>query len=92
MAGYLEAYDKKFDPPGNKSRSVWEQERRDRIVGKANISVRIDGLTVKVKGNDATAQFRQDYKAGALAVKSRKTLEMTKTGDRWFIVKELSGS
>lgn len=92
VAGYLDAYDKKFDPPGNKSRDVWERERRDRIVGKANISVQIDALAVKVTGNNATAKFRQAYKAGALDVTSRKTLELIKVGTRWLIVKEIASS
>ena len=92
VASYLDAYDKKFDPPGNKSRDAWERERRDRIVGKANISVQIDALAVKVIGNNATAKFRQAYKAGALAVTSRKTLELIKVGNRWLIVKEIASS
>ena len=92
VAGYLDAYDKKFDPPGKKSRDAWEHERRERIAGKASISVHIDALVIKVAGSNATAQFRQAYKAGALAVTSRKTLELVKVGNRWLIVKEIASS
>lgn len=92
MTAYLGAYGKEFDPPGKQSRSAWEQERRKRIVGKSNISVKLENLIVTVNGNKAVAKFRQDYRANALAVSSRKTLELLKTGDQWLIVKESTGN
>ncbi len=92
MSGYLAAYGKEFDPPGNMSRSAWEQERRARIVGKSRITVRLNGLAVAVNGNKATAKFKQDYSADSLNISSRKTLELVKSGDRWVIVKESTGA
>jgi tetratricopeptide (TPR) repeat protein len=92
MAGYLGAYGQEFAPPGQLSRSAWEQERRLRITGKARISVSLLNLSVTIQGNRAVAKFQQDYKADSLAVLSRKTLELVKTGDRWMIVKETSGA
>lgn len=92
MNGYLGAYGKDFDPPGNQSRSVWEDERRKRIKGKNSISVKLENLSVSVNGNKAVAKFRQDYKADALSVSSRKTLELLKTGERWQIIKESTGT
>ncbi|PKO45023.1 MAG: DUF4440 domain-containing protein [Betaproteobacteria bacterium HGW-Betaproteobacteria-3] len=91
MGGYLGAYGKEFDPPGSQSRKAWEDERRARIVGKSRISVGIDNLSVQVRGDKATARFRQSYVADALKVSSRKTLELVKTGDHWAIVKESTG-
>jgi len=91
MTQYLAAYDKGFETPGQQSRSAWEQDRRLRITGKSRISVNLLELQITVKGNRAVAKFRQDYKADALAVLSRKTLELVRTGDRWLIVKESSG-
>ncbi|MBI2744185.1 MAG: tetratricopeptide repeat protein [Burkholderiales bacterium] len=91
MTQYLAAYDKSFETPGQQSRSAWEQDRRLRITGKSRISVNLLELQITVKGNRAVAKFRQDYKADALAVLSRKTLELVRTGDRWLIVKEASG-
>ncbi len=91
MNGYLTAYGKDFAPPGGQSRKAWEEERRSRIVGKSTISVKIDKLQVSVQGNTATARFNQDYKADALAVSGRKTLTLNKVGDRWVIVKEVTG-
>jgi tetratricopeptide (TPR) repeat protein len=91
MTGYLGAYGKEFEPPAKQARRAWEEERRLRITGKTRISVNLLNLTVTVNGSRAVAKFQQDYKADSLAVLSRKTLELVKTGDRWFIVKETSG-
>lgn len=92
MSAYLGAYGKEFDPPGKLSRSSWESERRQRITGKSNISVKLENLSVSVNGTKAVAKFRQDYKADALAVSSRKTLDLVKSGDRWLIVRESTGT
>ena len=92
MGGYLGAYGREFDPPGNVSRPVWEEERRKRILGKSRISVKLSELSVSVKGNTATAKFRQEYVANSLSATSRKSLELVKAGERWVIIKEHSGS
>lgn len=91
MTAYLATYAKDFDTPGNQSRKAWEEERRNRIVGKSKISVKINNLSVDVKGSKATAKFRQDYSADALNISSRKTLDMAKAGERWLIVRESTG-
>ncbi|HZY19484.1 MAG TPA: tetratricopeptide repeat protein [Ramlibacter sp.] len=92
IAGYLGAYGKEFDPPGNQSRKAWEDERRSRIVGKSRIQVRLSDVSVAVNGNKATARFKQAYSADSLNVSSRKTLELHKVGDRWVIVRESTGA
>jgi tetratricopeptide (TPR) repeat protein len=92
MTAYLGAYGKEFTPPGKQSRSSWENERRQRIVSKNNISLRLENLSVSVNGNKAVAKFRQDYKADALSVTSRKTLDLVKNGERWLIVRESTGT
>ena len=92
VASYLGAYSKEFAPPGKQSRAAWEEDRRKRIVGKTSISVKLDNLDVTISGNKAVAKFRQQYRAGALSVSSRKTLHLLKTGDHWQITKESSGS
>lgn len=93
LKAYFAAYGKDFAPSGSLSRGAWESERRDRINGKASISVKLENLKVSVEGhNKAVARFRQDYKAGGLAVSSRKTLDLVKVGERWLIVRESTGS
>lgn len=91
MNGYLGAYAKNFATPKNLARKDWEEERRDRIMGKSRISVKVNDLVVKTNGSTATVKFRQDYAADALATSSRKTLELNKVGDRWLIAKETTG-
>ena len=92
LKAYFSSYGKEFAPPGGVKRSAWENEREARIMGKSKINVRVDGLKVTVSGNKATAKFRQEYKADGLSVSSRKTLELTKYGDRWQITRETVGS
>ena len=91
MNGYLGAYAKDFATPKNQARKTWEEERRDRIIGKSRISVKVSDIVTKTNGNNATVKFRQDYAADALATSSRKTLELHKVGDRWLISKETTG-
>lgn len=85
---YLKAYSKDFVPAGKTVRSVWEAERRQRILSKTTIQVKIENLTISIKDKVAVAKFRQSYRAGALAVSSRKRLELTKSGAQWLIVNE----
>ncbi len=92
MSAYLAAYGKEFSPPANQPRRAWEDDRRARITSKASISVKLENLTVAVNGNKAVAKFRQDYKAAGLAVSSRKTLDLVKTGSVWLIARESTGA
>lgn len=92
VKAYLASYGKDFNPPGSLSRSAWEEERRQRISNKSKITVKLENLTVTASGNTAIAKFRQDYKANGLAVSSRKTLDLVKSGERWQIVKESTGT
>lgn len=88
MKDYLGAYGKEFDPPGKMSRSDWEAERRQRIVGKAKITVKIERLSVQVNGETAVAKFQQSYKSGTFAVSSRKQLDLVRAGNNWLIIRE----
>jgi ketosteroid isomerase-like protein len=88
VKSYLAAYGKDFVPPGSIGRKAWEEERTQRIVSKSSISVKVDKLVVSANASHATAKFRQDYKAGGLAVSSHKTLEFARISDHWQIVKE----
>ncbi len=92
MDTYLKAYSKEFVPAGKASHSAWEAERRQRILGKATIQVKIENLSISIKDKSAVAKFRQNYRAGALAVSSHKRLELTKSGAQWLIVNESVGS
>ena len=49
-------------------------------------------LSVTVTGDRASAQFRQAYSSDTFNVTSRKTLDFVKSGGRWLIVREATGS
>lgn len=91
MRAYFAAYSRDFDPAGKHSRSEWEEERRSRIEGKASISVKLSEMQAHVRGNNAVARFRQDYRANGISISSRKTLELVRQGDNWKIVREAVG-
>lgn len=92
VAGYLAAYGPAFKPPGGQARAAWEAERRARIEPRSRIGVDISDLNVTVSADRATARFRQDYTSDNLDITSRKTLELVKSGARWLIVRESTGS
>ncbi len=92
MPDYLGAYAPNFTPTGGQSRSAWESQRRERIVPRERIDVEVNDLDVAIEGDRATARFRQVYSSDTLNVTSIKTLDMVKSGDRWLIVKESTGS
>lgn len=92
VAGYLGAYGPAFKPPGGQARAAWEAERRARIEPRSRIGVDISDLNVTVNADRATARFRQDYTSDNLDITSRKTLELVKSGTRWLIVRESTGS
>ncbi|WP_370870169.1 tetratricopeptide repeat protein [Hydrogenophaga sp.] len=92
MNGYLGAYDGSFVPPGGQARKAWESDRRARIEPRTRIGVDVSDLVVTVNADKATARFRQDYTSDTLNVTSRKTLDLVKSGNRWLIVRESTGS
>jgi len=92
MNDYLAAYGPSFAPPGGQSRAAWEADRRARIEPRSRIGVELSDLAVTVNADRATARFRQDYTSDTLNITSRKTLELVKSGNRWLIVRESTGS
>ena len=92
MEAYLGAYAPSFTPSGGQSRSDWAADRKARIVPRSRIGVGIKDLSVDVKGDRATARFQQAYSSDTLNVTSRKTLEFVRSGGRWLIVRESTGS
>lgn len=92
VPSYLGAYGPGFTPPGGQARSAWEAERRSRIEPRSRIGVGISDMNVTVNGDRATARFRQDYTSDNLNITSRKTLDLVKSGTRWLIVRESTGS
>ncbi|MGE5453162.1 MAG: tetratricopeptide repeat protein [Acidobacteriota bacterium] len=90
LNGYFSFYGRDFNP--GKPRKAWEDERRSRITGKRNISIKVSNMKITVTGNKATATFRQDYRADGLSIGGTKQLDLVRTGNTWSIVKESSAS
>ena len=88
MVQYLAAYSADFDPPGKMSRKTWDQERRIRIVGKRTIRVDLSQFRIRVKGEQAQAQFVQQYDSDSFKGRSTKTLSLVKEKGRWLISSE----
>lgn len=92
MQGYLGAYAPNFTPTGGQSRKDWEADRRARILPRSRIEVGVSDLNITVNGDRATARFRQAYNSDNLNVSSRKTLDLVRSGNRWLILRESTGS
>jgi tetratricopeptide (TPR) repeat protein len=92
MSGYLGAYASNFTPPGGQSRKDWEADRKARIMPRNKIDVDVSDLAVSLNGDRASVRFRQAYASDSLSVTSRKTLDLVKSGNRWLIVRESTGS
>lgn len=88
MPRYLSAYADNFVPSEKMSRAKWESDRRLRIVSKKSISVGVSQVQITLQGQKATVRFQQIYESDNFKGNSRKTLEMSKQGPRWLIVRE----
>jgi ketosteroid isomerase-like protein len=88
LPAYFAAYAPDFTGP-QASRSDWEQQRRERIASRKRINVELEELKVNVEGDRAVVMFRQSYASDALAVSSRKSLELSRDGSgQWLIRRE----
>lgn len=92
VKAYLDHYSSDFDIPKGTSRKAWEEQRRNLIVTKSSISVKIDNPKVTVKGKTATVKFLQTYASDRFSGKTRKTLVLTQQGGKWRIQQELTGN
>lgn len=91
MAAYYAAYSPEFKGQAG-SRKAWEQDRRDRIATRKQITVELRDLQVSADGDRATAKFRQVYSSDTLSANSRKTLQLARVGGRWLIRQESVGN
>ncbi|WP_136414962.1 tetratricopeptide repeat protein [Herbaspirillum sp. ST 5-3] len=92
VKSYLGYYGSDFHTPNGQSRKAWEDDRRARIVGKSNISVKVESPQVSINGNTATVKFRQVYVSDRLTANTRKTLVLANKGGKWQIKQENTGS
>ncbi|AKZ63141.1 hypothetical protein F506_11055 [Herbaspirillum hiltneri N3] len=91
VKSYLAAYGSDFQTPKGESRKEWADERRARIEEKGHITVKVETPQIAIKNDTATVRFRQIYNSNRLTVNSRKTLILTKQGNKWLIKQERTG-
>ncbi len=86
---YLGTYSPNFDPATGTSRSVWESQRRSRVVRPRSISVQVLNPSVfQGTASFARVDFLQIYESDSYSDQVRKQLELEKLNGRWLIVDE----
>lgn len=86
---YLKAYADDFVPGEGRSREAWQQDRRDRILSKGNIRVRLDRIDAEATGKGGVRfRFRQHYDSDRFKSSSNKVVEMALRGGNWRITLE----
>ncbi len=71
------------------SHAAWRKQRNDRIMGAADIRIRLDELKVELQdAENAVAGFRQTYQSASLTDVGIKTLRLKKVGGVWLIAVE----
>lgn len=92
VGAYLNAYASDFQTPGGESRSAWERSRKERITKPKPIQVTVSSPQVTViDATHAKVTFQQSYRSANLNSDGKKTLVMTKVGDKWLIQQEKVG-
>jgi adhesin transport system outer membrane protein len=90
---YLQFYAPTFVPPAGGDRESWRERRKTALSRASDITVEIADLTVTLDdATHATMVFRQTYRSANYRDIVTKTLQWTKLGDRWLIVRESSAA
>ncbi len=91
VPAYLGFYAASFETPDGLARGAWEAQRKERIERPKSIKIDVTFKSVKVKGNEATAIFRQTYRSDTVNSNNTKTLKLVRAGDKWLIQSERAG-
>ena len=91
VKAYLDFYSADFVVPRGMSRDKWIAERTDRITGKQRISVKVEAPKVRLNGDRATVQFRQEFSSDKLKSTDQKTLTLIRQDGAWRIREERVG-
>lgn len=86
---YLATYSPDFDPTSGVERSVWESQRRTRLVRPRSINVQAVDIEVsQVSPSYAHVRFLQIYESDSYTDQVRKRLELEKRNGQWLITQE----
>lgn len=89
VKAYLDSYAKGFVSADPKlSYPAWAEQRRQRILARKSIEVRVEGLALEPKGKDWIASFEQQYRGDERRETSRKQLLLRQIDGRWLIIGE----
>ncbi len=90
-ADYLAFYSSRFSPGDGVSRSTWAAQRQERIRRPSFIEVKVASVGVRpLDGGRAQVKFIQSYRSDSFQDRVTKTLDMTREGGEWKIVREES--
>lgn len=91
VEAYLGFYGHHFSLPDGLSRSAWESARRRRIEAPSLIEISIGAPQVNLVETDrARVSFLQQYRSNTYEDQVLKTLWMSRLGQSWKIVREMS--
>jgi hypothetical protein len=92
VEAYLRHYGADFRPPRGESREQWERARRSRLSRPAFIAVSVGDVAVEFGRGElvASATFDQAYRSNTYQDRTRKRLDLVRTGSEWQIVRERS--
>ncbi len=89
IEAYFAAYSKHFKPESNKTLRDWALERRQKILGKSRISVRVvDPIILSADQQVLTVRFTQIYESDRLQSTSSKILVLNLSEENWKIQRE----
>lgn len=89
VEGYLNSYSSAFIPPGNLSRTAWNEQRRERLKNPGFIKVEIEQLEIQPLSNQiASVTFKQRYQSDRFSETTRKLLLLRLDEGAWQIVQE----
>ncbi len=89
VPAYLATYSQDFVPASGVSRSVWESQRRTRVVRPRSISIQVlNPQVVQEDADHARVLFLQIYESDTYSDQVRKQIKLKRTGDQWLIYQE----
>lgn len=89
LDAYFGAYADKFQPESKKSLQEWRLERRQKILSKTRISVRVNDLAIlSADHQGVSVRFNQEYVADQFQSMTPKVLVLNQQADQWKIHRE----
>lgn len=88
VEAYLAHYAPEFVSADGVPRPAWDDQRKTRLLGKKQIQVSVEGLSVAAQTDKAVALFTQVYQSDSLNETVTKELTFKSLNGRWLIVAE----